>query len=60
MSGLTPITRPHAYLEAILAGLPKAVPMELPGILREVARNLEALANDAERYLTQVEEPDDY
>lgn len=57
---LTPLTRPRAYLEAVLAGLPQAPPTELPAILREVARAIEALAGDAERHLTQVDEPDDY
>lgn len=57
---LTPLTRPKEYLESVVAGLQVAIPAEIPLILREVARNLEALARDADRYLKQVDEPDDY
>lgn len=57
---MTPLERPRAYLEAIVAGLPLAIPAELPSILREVARNLNVLADEAERSMLVVDEPDDY
>jgi hypothetical protein len=50
---LTPLTRPRAYLEAVTAGLAVAPPQELPGILREIARNLGVLAQEAEKELAK-------
>ena len=50
----------RAYLEAVAIGLTIAIPAQLPSILREVARNVAVLAQEAENALMVTEEPDDY
>lgn len=58
---MDPIERPRAYLEAVAVGLSLASPMELPAILREIARNVNVLADEADRkLLAEISEPDDY
>lgn len=49
------------YLAAVAEGLCKNDPPALlPLCLREIARNLHALADKAERHMAIIEEPDDY
>lgn len=48
------------YLQAISGSLRFSTLAELPDRLREIARNLEAIARGAEYDLNHVEEPDDY
>ena len=57
---MTPLEEPLAYLDAVSVGIKHGAPAELPSRLREIARNLEALAMTAENYLTVTDEPDDY
>jgi hypothetical protein len=55
------LTRPKEYLLAAAEGLGKqSTPAALPACLREIARNLDVLAAEAERFLNTVEEPDDF
>ena len=56
---MTPIERPAAYLEAVSAGIRQAGRAELPIVLREIARNLNVLADEAERYLEPPSVPDE-
>ena len=57
----TDLERSRAYLHAVAEGLCKRDPPALlPLRLREIARNVSALADTAERHLNTVEEPDDY
>lgn len=48
---MSPLSRPQEYLEVVAAGIKIAEPRELPEILREIARNLEVLANEAEFHI---------
>ena len=57
----TDLERSKAYLRAVAEGLGKhSTPAELPCCLREIASNVNSLADTAERHLMLVEEPDDY
>jgi len=48
-----------AYLEAVSIGILKSTPDELPSRLREIARNLQALAENAARELAPPKPPFD-
>jgi hypothetical protein len=56
---ITPLTRPREYLEAVAVGIKLAEPSEIPSIIREIARNLNTLADAAERYTERMRPPDD-
>lgn len=45
---MTRVAEASSYLEAVSVGIRQSTPAELPARLHEIARNLEALAADAE------------